>query len=159
MVSSGGKVELRGSEMALLVAALGLLSDWPFEVADARSMVSEGAKRAAEALGDRLFSDWRAYLERFGLWNEPSGRWTQELLEQRAKLRLDVQMSGDEATLAELALRATFTEFHQNWGEFCVVATGALNLYPVGPDDLDRLADRFAQEEEDQVPEDQVVKT
>jgi len=130
--------------MALLVAATGLLCDWPFEVAEAKSMVHEDEKRAAESLSERLSSEWREFLARAGLWDDPSGRWTRELIEKRAGQQVQVSLSLTDASLVRLVIRATFTEFKDNWGEFCIVGTGALHWYPVGPAELDRLAERFA---------------
>ncbi|MEJ7734398.1 MAG: hypothetical protein WKG00_35025 [Polyangiaceae bacterium] len=131
--------------MALLVAALGVLCHWPFEVADAKLMVSGAAKRAAESLGDRMSAEWRAFLARVGLWDHPSGRWTQEFIQKRANLRFEVHLSSEEVELAALALRATRTEFRDNWGEFCVVGFGALHWYPIGPENLEILARRFTE--------------
>ena len=135
--------------MALLVAALGILSDWPFEVPTAKSMVSQRAKCAADLFGELLSVKWRGFLAEAGLWTDPSGRWTQDLILKRANQRIDVELSDAELALAELALRATFAEFKDNWAEFCVVGTGALHWYPIGPEGLGVFCERLARVSDD----------
>ena len=49
-------------------------------------------------------------------------------------------LTAGELPMATLALEAVATEFSDNWDEFCTVVPGALEWYPVAPEDVARLA-------------------
>lgn len=142
MNTSERTVELSGSESALVTAALFALAEWPFETASAKDLVSDEHKAAGQRLSELVSARWRALLEAEGLWN-PGSRWTSELIAKRAALKPALSLSAAELPAVILALDAVEKEFSDNWDEFCVVVPGAVEWYPVGPEDVARLARRL----------------
>ena len=135
-------VELGGSESALVVAALFALAEWPFEKARAKNLVSNERRIVAQTLSELVSARWRELLEAAGLWN-PSSPWTPELIARRAALKPALALSATELPTAILALDAVATEFSENWQEFCTVVPGGLQWYPVGPEEVAKLARRL----------------
>jgi hypothetical protein len=142
MNTSQRNVELLGSESALVVAALFALAEWPFETARAKNLVSNEHKTVGQSQSEQVSARWRKLLEAAGLWNE-GPTWTPELIARRAALKPALTLSAAELPTAVLALDAVATEFSENWEEFCTVVPGGLQWYPVGPEEVTRLARRL----------------
>jgi hypothetical protein len=142
MNTSQKKVELIGSESALVVAALFALAEWPFETTSAKDLVSEAFRADGQRLSEDVSAQWRELLEAAGLWNQGAA-WTPELIAKRAALEPALALSVAELPVVIFALRAVTEEFSKNWDEFCTVVPGAIQWYPVGPDDVARLARRL----------------
>lgn len=134
--------ELSGSESALVIAALFALAEWPFETASARKLVSDEHKVAGQRLSEIVSARWQALLEAAGSWN-PGSTWTPELIAERAALKPALSLSAPELPLVILALDAVAMEFSDNWDELCTVVPGAVQWYPVGPEDVASLARRL----------------
>ncbi|WP_437582061.1 hypothetical protein [Sorangium sp. So ce887] len=141
MDTSEKAVALTGSESALVVAALFALAEWPFTNAKAKSLIGTD-KSAGERLSEVLSARWIRLLEGAGLWNRGSA-WTPELIASRAALRPALTLDATEIPLAAAALEAVNEEFSGDWDEFCTVAPGALQWYPLGPQDVPALAGRL----------------
>ena len=139
MNTSQRNVELSGSESALVVAALFALARWPFETPRAKSLMSNERRTAGQRVREVVSARWRELLEAAGLWNQGSA-WTPELIARRAALKPALTLTAAELPMATLALEAVATEFSDNWDEFCTVVPGALEWYPVAPEDVARLA-------------------
>lgn len=139
----GEQVELNGTESALVVAAMFMLGNWPFESQEARAVLGDGDRSLAVELGDRISSRWRHLLSSVGLWESPTGPWSRDLIAQRGALKHGLRLEADELPSVILALRALVAEFARNWGELCVAAPGAVDWYGVGSSDLQRLAERL----------------
>ena len=135
-------VELIGSESALVVAALFALAEWPFETAGAKNLVSAERRAFAQRLSEMMSARWREFLEAAGLWN-PGATWTPELIARRAALKPALVLGEAELPISILALDVTTIEFSENWEEFCTVVPGGLQWYPVGPEQVERLARRL----------------
>jgi hypothetical protein len=58
-------------------------------------------------------------------------------------LKPALALSATELPTVILALDAVATEFSENWEEFCIVVPGALQWYPVEPEDVAKLARRL----------------
>jgi hypothetical protein len=136
------KIELLGSESALVVAALFALAEWPFETARAESLASKEQRAVAQRLSKIVSARWRELLDAAGLWNQDS-TWTPELIAKRAALKPALALSAGELPTVILALDAVAGEFSEDWDEFCTVVPGALQWYPVGPEELRSVARRL----------------
>lgn len=135
------RVVLTGPESALLVAALFGLSEWPFFRAVAKDYTKKVDREEAQALSERLSLEWRTYLESLGLWNDASGRWTDDLIRRRASLGQGIVLDNPrERVIAALALRATALEFADDWEGFCTCLPGSVDRYPLEHGDLEVLA-------------------
>ena len=132
-------IELGGSESALVVAALFALAQWPFETARAKDLVSNECRTVGQGLSELVSARWRELLKVAGLWNQGS-RWTPELIARRAALKPALSLSATELPTVIFALDAVAIEFSGNWDEFCTVVPGALQWYPVGLEDVAKLA-------------------
>lgn len=137
--------ELDGSESALLAVASLLLATWPFEIARARSLLTEELRDAGLELHDEVSARWRERLEAVGLWNAVIP-WTAELIASRAALKPAISLNASEVPTAIVALDLVAIEFCESawgWEEFCTVGPGALDWYPIGPADVTKLARRL----------------
>jgi hypothetical protein len=142
MESDERVVELGGSDSALVSAALFALAEWPFETARAKSLLNDEHKAAWQKVSEAVSARWRELLGAEGYWS-PGQRWTRDLIAKRAALKRGLSLSAAELPVAVLALKAVAEEFTSNWDEFCTVVPGAIDLYPVGPEDVPRLALRL----------------
>jgi len=137
------QIELNGTESALLVAAVFILGNWPFESPAARAMLTNADRSLAEVVGDRISARWRSALSSAGLWDSPTGQWTPDLIAKRGELEHGLQLERDELPMSVLALRSCAIEFADSWGKFCVAAPGAVDWYGVGSAALEHLAERL----------------
>ena len=134
--------QLNGSESALVVAALFALAEWPFETASARTAVSVEDRAAGQRMSEAVSARWQKLLEAADSWS-PGPSWTPELIAERAALDPALSLGAAELPLVILALDAVAKEFSDDWDEFCIVVPGAIHWYPVGPEDVARLARRL----------------
>ena len=136
-------IELSGSESALVVAALFALSVWSFEVPSAKNMLTAKDRAEGDQVSEAVSARWTERLKAAGLWNMVGSSWTPELIAKRAAVKPGLVMRASELPLTILALDAVAMEFGGDWKELCIVLPGAIDWYPVGPEDLPKLARRL----------------
>jgi hypothetical protein len=136
-------VHVNGAEFALLVASTFIMIGWAYERRSAQMLVSEEARRRVDKVNDRISEQARKAWKDAGIWESPTRLWTPDLIARRSAIKGKLVLERDELRDTELALRAAYAEFLDNWDEFCVATPGNLDWYTVGPQDIVDLADKL----------------
>lgn len=136
----GVMMKLSGRRLAILNGASVLLCAWPFETTGAKALARRVSAGEAEGFSDTVGHATRRLFQAAGIWSDDTP-WTQELIDRRAELPVQISLSPQEAEVAVVALRASAAEFSDRWWEFCTAAPGALGAYGATPTDLLELAD------------------
>lgn len=137
-------VILKGSDTALLLAAVFALDIWEFEKPMAQQVVPTGHEIDVQTLHDIVRAAWVKCRRRSG-GSRPSPL-TRELVEEWARLDCEFNFSPQQLELAKLALKACELEFRDNEIDFYVALPGNLDWYGLTTKDLLKLADRLSSE-------------
>ena len=135
------EVSVTGKDAALVCGALFSLAHGPFSE-DAKGLVAEHYRRRGKIISEAVHSRWQERLEAEGLWKAGT-MWTPELISKRAALESAISLNREEVRFTLLALGVAALEFDEDWDKFCTVVPGALNWYPLGPDDFGMLQGRL----------------